>query len=132
MPVILYTLFLASLMPILLAWTGVFFRIRQFGHFDNNHPRAQQAALTGAGARVQAAQMNAWESLIIYTVVVVIAFAAGVDLHSLSKVAIAFIVLRVLHAIVYIANLAWIRSGVYALSMICCLYIVYLSAVHGT
>ena len=128
MPVILYTLFAASLMPILLAWTGAYFRVRQFGRFDNHYPRIQQNEMRGVGARVQAAQMNAWEALTVYLMVNFIAFASGLDLHSLDRVALIFISLRVLHAVFYIANLAWLRSGVFALSMVCCLYIVYLSA----
>ena len=128
MPVILYSLFFVSCMPILLAWIASFFRVKQFGKFDNNYPRIQQAQLTGVGARVQGAQMNSWEALIIYATVNFIAFASGLELNSLDEVAIAFALLRVLHAVFYIANLAWFRSGVFALSMFCCLYIVFLSA----
>lgn len=128
MPVILYSLFFVSFMPILLSWVGVYFRVKQFGKLDNNYPRVQQAQLSGIGARVQGAQMNAWEALIIYTMVNFIALASGLDMNSLNKVAIAFAMLRVLHAVFYIANLAWFRSSVFVLSMFCCLYIVFLSA----
>lgn len=128
MPIILYTLFVATCLPIVLAWIGAYYRIRQFGKFDNNHPRIQQAKLEGIGARVQGSQANAWEALIVYATVILIAHASGVDLHSLMVPAVIFIFLRLLHAIFYIANLAWLRSGVFALSMFCCLYIVYISA----
>jgi uncharacterized MAPEG superfamily protein len=132
MPATLYALFAVSFMPILLAWVGAYFRVKQFGVFDNNYPRLQQAQMTGVGARIQGAQLNAWESLIIFTMTNFIAFASGLDLALIANVSIAFVILRVLHALFYITNLAWFRSGTYALGMFFCLYIVYLSATHTT
>ncbi|KGD65588.1 hypothetical protein Y5S_00812 [Alcanivorax nanhaiticus] len=128
MQTILYVLFAISFLPILLAWAGVYFRIKQFKRFDNHHPRQQQAALEGAGARTQAAQANAWEALIVFTMVCFIAYASGLDLNRLDGVAFLYLVARVLHPILYIANLAWWRSAVYAVGMGCCLYIVFLAA----
>ncbi len=128
MPTILYVLFAISFLPIFLAWAGVYFRIKQFRHFDNYHPRQQQAALEGAGARTQAAQANAWEALIVFTMVCFIAYASGLDLHRLDGVALLYLATRLLHPVLYIANLAWLRSGVFAVGMGCCLYIVYLAA----
>lgn len=49
MPIILYVLFAISFLPFVMAWTAIYFRINQFGTFDNHHPRQQQAALTGTG-----------------------------------------------------------------------------------
>lgn len=128
MPIILYTLFIAACVPIILAWIGAYYRIKQFGKLDNNHPRIQQSKLEGIGARVQGAQANAWEALIVYAAVILIAHASGVDLRFLTLPAVIFILLRLFHAVFYIANLAWLRSGIFALSMFCCLYIVYVSA----
>ncbi|MDF1724979.1 MAG: MAPEG family protein [Alcanivorax sp.] len=128
MPTILFVLFAISFLPIFLAWAGVYFRIRQFGTFDNYHPRQQQAALVGAGARVQGAQANAWESLTVFTMVCFIAYASGLDLNQLDGVALLYLAARVLHPILYITNLAWFRSAIYAVGMGCCLYIVYLAA----
>ena len=126
----LYALFFVSLMPIVLSWLGAFFRARQFGHLDNNHPRIQQAEMTGTGARIQGAQMNAWEALAIFTMVNFIAFSSGLDLKLIANISVVFALMRVLHALFYIANFAWLRSGAFLLSMFCCLYIVYLSAAH--
>lgn len=127
MPVILYVLLTLALLPFLLTWLGAFLRIRQFGHLDNNTPRLQQAALTGVGARVQGAQANAWEALLTFTVVTFIAFAAGVPLASLGSVALVFLALRLLHAVLYMADFAWSRSLVFVAGILCCLYIVYLA-----
>ena len=123
MPIILVTLFIASLLPVLLAGVSHYFRLRQFGRVDNDHPRAQQAQLTGAGARVVAAQQNAWESLAVYTLVVFIAFAVGVDLHTLALPALLFILFRLLHALFYGLNRSTLRSLAFAGGMGCCIYI---------
>lgn len=128
MPTILYVLFAISFLPFVMAWTAIYFRLKQFGKFDNHHPRQQQAALTGMGGRVQAAQANAWEALMLFTMVCFIAYASGLDLDRLDGVALLFLASRILHPILYIANLAWFRSGVFVVGMGCCLYIVYLAA----
>lgn len=132
MPTVLYTLFILSAFPIVLAFIGLYFRWRQFGRVDNRHPRVQQSELRGTGARVVAAQQNAWESLVVYTVAVFIAHASGMDLRALDGVAVAFLALRTLHAVFYVADFAVTRSVVYALGMGCCVYIFILAATHAT
>ncbi|MFC6669960.1 MAPEG family protein [Marinobacterium aestuariivivens] len=128
MPVILYVLFISAVIPVLLAGVGNLFRARQFGRFDNEHPRLQQARLEGAGARAQAAQANAWEALTVFGVSCFIAYAAGVRLESLTLVALLFLACRILHAVFYIANLSTLRSLIFAVAMGCCFYIVYQAA----
>ncbi|GGO84626.1 membrane protein [Marinobacterium nitratireducens] len=128
MPVVLYVLFFVSILPVLLAGVGNFFRARQFGAFDNHHPRLQQAQLEGTGARVQAAQANAWEALMVFGSSCFIAYASGVPLESLSLVALVFLLCRILHAIFYIADLAMLRSLIFGVATLCCFYIVYLAA----
>ncbi|MEX2516785.1 MAG: MAPEG family protein [Gammaproteobacteria bacterium] len=131
MPIVLYTLFLASVFPIVLSAIGIYVRIKQLGKFDNDHPRAQQARLVGSGARVVAAQQNAWEALAVYVAVVLIAHASGVNLNELAIPAIIFITFRVLHAFLYIRNYSTLRSLAFAISMFSCLYIVYVSATYS-
>lgn len=131
MPTILYVLFALSFFPILLSMAGGVMRVRQFGRLDNHYPRLQQAEMRGLGARVNAAQANAWEALVIFTLVVVIAHASGLPLALADVPALLFLVLRVIYALCYLANWAWPRSAAFALGMMCCLYIVYLSATHG-
>ena len=127
MPLILYTLFFISLIPIVLAWIGGVCRVKQFGRLDNHHPRQQQSDMTGFGARVQAAQANGWEALAIYTATVVIAYASGIDMYALDIPALLFLTLRLIYSVTYMANLAWVRSVVFVAGMGCCFYIIYLS-----
>ncbi|WP_207061339.1 MAPEG family protein [Motiliproteus sp. SC1-56] len=123
MPLVLVTLFIVSLLPILLAGLSHYFRAQMFGRVDNAQPRAQQAQLTGAGARVVAAQQNAWESLVVYTVAIFIAHAAGVDLHELTVPALLFVGFRLLHALFYVLDRSTLRSLAFSGGMGCCVYI---------
>lgn len=106
-----WCLLIATLIPILIAFSGSYFKTKQFGSVDNNNPRAQSAELTGAGARAVAAQSNAWEALAIFTAAVVVAHLAGADPDSSATAAMLFVGCRVLHAIFYIADLAPLRSA---------------------
>ena len=66
MTVPFWCLFVAALLPILIAFTGGYFKTQQFDSVDNNNPRAQSVQLTGTGARAVAAQSNAWEALAVF------------------------------------------------------------------
>lgn len=123
MPDIFLVLFVASILPIMLSAVGIYFRVSELGKFDNHYPRAQQAALTGAGARAIAAQKNAWEALLFFGVVTLIAVASPVDLKSLSLAAYAFLAARIIHPVLYVANLATLRSLVFAVGWFSCVYI---------
>lgn len=127
MPILLHVLFITSVIPILLAVSAAQCRRRQFGHLDNNHPREQQRQQTGLGARLVAAQYNAWEALIIFLVVTVIVYASGINLHDLAPVSLIFLLARILHALFYAANLGALRSLSYAIGYLCCLYLFYLA-----
>lgn len=131
MPIILCVLFLLVLAPIILAGVGALCRAREFEHFDNKYPRLQQQNSSGLGARALAAQNNAWENLLVFTVVVFIAYAVGVDLAQLGTISLIFLTLRVLHAIFYLANLDILRSASYGLGLACCIYI-FVIAVQRT
>lgn len=130
MPEILIVLFIVAVLPIILSASGIYFRVKGLGKFDNKHPRAQQAQLSGAGSRAVAAQQNAWEALIVFAVVVFIAHAAMVDLHSLAIPAYVFLAARLLHPVLYIANLATLRSITFALGWFSCVYIFYVAVRH--
>lgn len=122
MPFVLYSLFLTCLLPLFIAWITAYFRYRQFGNVDNAYPRAQQAELTGLGARAMAAQLNAWESAIIYGAAVFIAFAQGMDLDRLAWPAAVFLLARVGHAVFYLSNRSTLRSLSYVLGLLMCIY----------
>lgn len=123
MPTLFVTLFIVSLLPITLAVLGGYLRSKQFGRLDNNHPRLQQAQMTGVGARVLSAQKNAWEALIFYTVMCVLAYVSEIDLYSLNYAALLFLLSRIAHPIFYMLNMAPFRSLVFLIGWLSCLYI---------
>jgi len=108
------------LIPYVLAGVGAYYKSRQFGTIDTHHPRAQAAALEGAGARANAAQLNAWEALPVFGLSVLIAHMAGADPAASAVASVGFVVVRILHAAFYIADLAPLRSVAFLVGIVCC------------
>ena len=123
MTVPFWCLLIAALIPIILAWVGGYYRQRQLGSVDNKHPRQQTLLLEGAGARVVAAQQNAWEALIIFTGAVLVAHVSGATGSLASIAALVFIAARILHAGFYIANLDVLRSLSFLVSLGCSIWL---------
>ena len=80
------------------------------------------------GARVVAAQQNAWEALAIFSAAVVIAHLAGADARLSGIAAGIFVATRVAHPILYIADFATARSGVFTVGLGCCVWLFALAA----
>ncbi|MDW5376768.1 MAPEG family protein [Halomonas sp. HP20-15] len=118
MSIPLWCLLVVALLPYPLAFLGGYCRRRQLGRFDNHHPRAQYAEMTGLGARVWAAQQNAWEALIFFTAAVVAAEIAGVQGSMAAVAAVVFVIARVLHALCYIADWATPRSLIFVMGFV--------------
>jgi uncharacterized MAPEG superfamily protein len=131
MTIPLWCLVMVALMPFGLAGMGGAYRRRQFGVMDNQHPRLQAAKLEGAGARVWAAQQNAWEALIFFTAVVFVAHSAGADAERSAIAAMVFVLTRLAHAAFYIANMAVLRSAVFVIGLLSGLYMIGLAAAVG-
>ncbi|MEZ7978817.1 MAG: MAPEG family protein [Myxococcota bacterium] len=105
--------------PIILGFVGAKARTDEFGSADNKHPRSQAAKLEGRGARVYAAQENAWEAAIMFSVAVITTHLAGLDPASAAPFAIGFVVLRIVHAVTYIADQDKLRSVSFILGLVC-------------
>lgn len=123
MPFLFEALFIISLFPIMLAIMSGYLRYQQFDKFDNHHPRLQQAQMTGLGARVLAAQKNAWEALIFYASMCVLAYASGIDMKEFSYAAGLFLLSRIAHPVFYMLDMAPYRSLVFVIGWLSCLYI---------
>jgi uncharacterized MAPEG superfamily protein len=123
MNTVLACLLIAVLLPYVLAFTGSYYKGKQFGKVDNNNPRAQSAQLTGAGARAVAAQQNAWEALAVFTASLAAAFFAGVAPDSLTAPALLFVAARIGHPICYLNDLATPRSLTFLVGFAACVWI---------
>jgi uncharacterized MAPEG superfamily protein len=119
MTVPLTCLAIVAFLPYVCAWTGGYFRYRQFGTIDNRNPRNQQAAMDGIGARAQAAQANAWEALPFFTAAVVVSHLTGASPGKAAVLSEVFVVTRILHPILYLADLDVLRSLVFVIGFGC-------------
>jgi len=86
---------------------------RSQGGYDNNHPREWTAKLSGWQARAAAAQNNGFEALPLFAFAVLAAQLAQLDQGRTDHLAMAFIGIRLVYTVMYLANLAALRSLVW-------------------
>tara|TARA_A100001037_G_C15128203_1_gene627378 strand:+ start:2021 stop:2407 length:387 start_codon:yes stop_codon:yes gene_type:complete len=115
----LWCLFIVVLLPFLLSVLGHYHRAKQLGQIDNKNPRLQATQLTGIGARIYAAQSNAWEAIMLFAPAALTSVITGVDPEVAAPWAIAFVAARVLHAVFYITDQDKLRSLAFIGSMVC-------------
>ena len=108
-----WCLLIIVIIPYLLAGASGYFRANQLGKIDLNNPREQATLLTGAGARVYAAQQNAWEATAVFAAAVLVAHFLGADPEMSANLAMAFVGFRILHAVAYVADWAPVRSALF-------------------
>lgn len=126
----LWCLVFVAFLPYLLAFTGSYFKMQQFGSIDNKNPRQQAARLEGIGARAAAAQANAWEALAVFTVAVGVLHLANPEAArsgTAANLALAFLAMRVAHAIFYLANVDLARSLAFLVQMVCAVWLIALA-----
>lgn len=125
-----WCLFFAALL-IYLAKIPVAKAMREEGRgYDNHHPRAQQARLTGFGARAVAAHQNSIEMFPLFAAGVLMAHTTEVFGWWVDLLAILFIVTRVLYLLFYWRDLAWQRSLVWTVGLVCCLLLMLSPAIR--
>ncbi len=110
---------LAALLPIACAamakWQG-FGKPRSQGGYDNHDPRAWLARQQGWQARAHAAQGNSFEALPFFIGAVIIAHQLGAAQTVLDILALLFITLRIIYALMYVAGLPRTRSAIWVLA----------------
>lgn len=110
-----------AILPIVcasIAKYGTFNKLRRDGGFDNHNPRAWLARQTDWRARANAAQANTFEALPFFFAAVIIAHQLQARQALLDILAFIFVLLRVGYILVYIADMAKIRSGIWTLALI--------------
>ncbi|MBV7316499.1 MAPEG family protein [Shewanella sp. NIFS-20-20] len=109
MNVLIVCLLLAMVLPYL-AKAPVAWAMAKDGGYDNAHPRAQQARLTGFGARAVAAHQNAFESLLLFAPAVLLVIATG-SINQVAEIAaVVHILARVSYQVFYLTNWDKLRS----------------------
>jgi len=104
-------------------------RLKQFGKdFDPHAPRAQDPELKGLASRAQGAHVNALEALAYFVPAVLVAHLAHADAEWSGRLAIAFVVLRVVHGFAYIGDKPPVRTASFAFGYLCCLGLFVLAA----
>lgn len=90
--------------------------------YDNRDPRGWIARQDNPRiVRANAAQLNAFEAFAPFAAAVVLAQLAGVAPATIAMLAVAFVLLRVLHGVFYLANQHALRSAVWFGGFICVL-----------
>ncbi len=114
---IIYLILIACLLPYVFAVIA-----KKTGGFrakDNQNPREFFAKTTGLAARANAVQQNSFESLPLFIAAVLMAEYMVIPQVVVMTFGIAYIVLRVVYGICYLANWATLRSIVWMLSLLC-------------
>ncbi|AZG37255.1 MULTISPECIES: MAPEG family protein [Shewanella] len=109
MQTILICLLIAVLLPYA-AKVPLAMAMTKLGRYDNNHPREQQAQLTGFGARALAGHQNAFESLIIFGIAVLTALVTNNVTDLVALLAIVHVVARLVYHVLYLLNFGTLRS----------------------
>lgn len=122
-----WCILVAALLPY--AWVAI---AKQSGRrYDNRDPRSWMAAQDNPRVlRANAAQLNAFEAFAPFAVAVLMAQAAGVDPARIAQLAIAFVVLRVLHGVFYVTGIHLLRSAVWFGGFACVVWLMVQAALR--
>ena len=121
----MYIILAACLLPYaftMIAKLSVGFTLR-----DNQNPREFLAKSTGLAARANAVQQNSFESLPLFLTSVLMAEYLVTPAVITYYLSLAYLVLRLLYGLAYLANFATLRSILWLLSMACPILLLLLS-----
>lgn len=96
--------------------------------FDNHAPREFQARLTGIAQRAHWAHLNSFEAFPAFAAAVLVAQQVGAGQGKIDALALAFIALRLVYGACYLADLATLRSLVWAGGLACTVALFVLGA----
>ncbi|MGY4662836.1 putative MAPEG superfamily protein [Pseudomonas chlororaphis] len=120
MSIVFWCVFISALL-IYVARIPVARAMKEQGGYDNHLPRQQQTQLTGFGARAVAAHQNSFEAFMLFAVGVLMAHTTQTQGWLIDGLAIVFVITRVIYLLCYWADLAWQRSLVWFIGLLCSL-----------
>ncbi|MBF7690050.1 MULTISPECIES: MAPEG family protein [Acinetobacter] len=121
---IVYLILVACLLPY--AFSMIAKVAGGFTFKDNQNPRQFLSQTQGIAARANAVQQNSFENLPLFIAAILMAEYMVIDQHVVMILGIAYIVLRVLYGICYLANWSSLRSIMWFLSLCCPIYLLIL------
>lgn len=107
----------AALLPYV--WTGMAKFTSGFRPRDNHAPREFLDHLQGPAKRAHWAQLNTFESTPGFMAAVLVAQQAHAPQGPVNALAVTYIVLRLAYGVLYIKDLATLRSLVWAAGLAC-------------
>lgn len=113
MPLAYWCVLVAALLPLL--WVAY---AKSGGEIGNRYPRGKLDRLPPAKARAYAAHQNAYENFPFFAIAVVVALTQGASVGTVNLLAALYVVLRVIHGLLYVADKATPRSAVYGLALL--------------
>lgn len=87
--------------------------------FNNHDPREYLSRLSGWRKRAHFIQLNSFESTPAFAVAIIIAHLLHAPQPTLDKLAIAFVIIRVIYAICYLSDLALLRTLFWGAGLAC-------------
>ncbi|WP_277588149.1 MAPEG family protein [Pseudomonas chlororaphis] len=120
MSIAFWCVFISALL-IYVARVPVARAMKEQGGYNNHLPRQQQTQLTGFGARAVAAHQNSFEAFMLFAVGVLMAHTTQTQGWLIDGLAIVFVITRVIYLLCYWADLAWQRSLVWFIGLLCSL-----------
>lgn len=123
-----WCILVAILAPYLLS-TAARSQVRRSGYVED--PRGYSERLTGWHRRAHLAHLNAFEAVPAIVAGVMVAHLARAPQRYIDALAVAFILLRALHAGLYIADKPMLRSHAWRLGIMCIIGLFVVAAVYG-
>ena len=114
MPIAYWCVLIAGLMPVLTVGSAKVGR-----GFDNHDPRTWLDKQEGWRKRAIAAQKNHFEAFPFFAAGVIIAQAMHVAQGTVDMLAVSFIAARILYTLLYLSNLAMLRTLSWVVSFGC-------------
>ncbi len=129
MSIALWCVLAGALMPLIWTWYFKFGGAVRFRPRDNHNPREFAEKLDGGAKRAYWAQLNSFEAFPPFAAAVIVATLVGnIDPARLDQLAIAWVVLRLIYGILYVADKASLRSLAWGLATACWVAMFVLSA----
>ncbi|MCX2724418.1 MAPEG family protein [Roseibium salinum] len=113
MPTAIWCILIAALLPVLSA-----FPAKLSKEFDNANPRDPDYWRHGFRARAQAAQANGFEVFPFFAIAVLVAMSQGGDPQWIDRLAVLFVMLRVIYVFCYWTDRATPRSLAWAVAFL--------------